>query len=63
MFLIEYLQLTYLKYKMAKLKKNQIIGILLLIAVALIWAPIPIPSKSTIGSIIVLAAAIYQLIR
>jgi hypothetical protein len=48
---------------MTKLKKNQIIGILLLIAVALIWAPIPIPSKGTLGTIIVLAAAIYELIR
>jgi hypothetical protein len=48
---------------MAKLKKNQIIGILLILAVALIWAPVPIPSKSTIGSLIVLAAGIYELIK
>ena len=63
MFLTGNLQLIFLKSKMAKLKKNQIIGILLLIAVALIWAPIPIPSKGTIGTIIVLAAAIYELIK
>jgi hypothetical protein len=48
---------------MTKLKKNQIIGILLLIAVVLIWAPIPLESKGTLGTIIVLAAAIYELMR
>ena len=46
-----------------KLNKDQLIGVLLLIAAALIFIPIPFIARNTIAGILVAAIGIYQLIK
>jgi hypothetical protein len=49
---------------MKKFSKDQWIGIVLLIAAILIWAPISfIPSKTAIGAIAVVLIGLYQLFK
>jgi len=47
---------------MGKLSKNQIMGVILLVAAILIWAPLPFLSgTSSIGTLAVVIVGLYQL--
>jgi hypothetical protein len=46
---------------MKKFSKENWLGILLILAALLIWAPVPIPAKETIAAIIVVAIGIYKI--
>ena len=49
---------------MAKLSKNKWLGVLLLIAVILLWVPIPfLTQTNVIATVIALGVAIYLLIK
>ena len=45
-----------------KFTQDQWLGILLIIAALLIWVPIGIPAKETIGALIVVIIGIYKLL-
>jgi hypothetical protein len=44
-----------------KFTSDQWMGLLLILAALLIWVPLPIPSKSTIGAMIVVIIGIIKL--
>jgi hypothetical protein len=47
---------------MTKLSKNQWLGIILILAAILIWAPIPfVPFKESLGAIAVILVGAYEL--
>jgi hypothetical protein len=45
------------------LKKNQLIGVLLLIALILMYIPLPLIDGSTIAAIIIFLVALYSFVR
>ena len=46
-----------------KLPKTKIYGLILLVAALLLWAPLPIPFKSTIAAVAVAVIGILLLLR
>ena len=52
-------KLSYIK----SLKEKHWIGIILIISALLIWLPLPIPDRTSIAALIVVAIGIYQFIK